>query len=606
MERKHTPGCKCCDCFRVINDLVVDINLDGTVTTYTFPVDEPITPTFYKSWQIGCVGPVTRNRLISGSCLSSNTSKLRSFSFTASYPSASAGNPAGTIEFLDRIPNAKVIKTITGSFDSNQVYSWDDERFVFETLSCKYKGVSVTLTINMKTGACLTAAQIATAIQTSLRALNSPAGTFPELADVTVSVDMPELDDSGCTAMATYTLENTILGGTFGFDCNYRTEVVDIWGYLVELFSTAGNELTCTITRYQRSDVSFNPGGGTASVTNQAITRVTGRVGVCYSLDPFDLLSPFFNDPCISFCGQACISTGYGAPSTKICSLTGLERESILAKLTWTSNPLYSNENRPNKPATLPASPLNLSKVQIKIGAVKYTLDALVAEDSSTGNLNLGSNWPPSNRTRKLRSYDTIGSLEDYAGTFLWRKQTLGDGTIRQFTNFTANPSCFAYGPHIYPLGSIAISQELIPNVLVNYGFGITRLENFIQVFNLSFLGSIEFSTSPLGVITLKLGATIIFKAELFSVFGLCDAEKTLDRPRNGIIFDTTGPCSQLNYAITIDDDFVISSLSDVFVERNIGDVVLPISHGLATATIPPCLDNLNTTTQSVLVSLFE
>jgi hypothetical protein len=332
-------------------------------------------------------------------------------------------------------------------------------------------------------------------------------------------------------------------------------------------------------------------------------------VGACYSLDPFDLLSRFFTDPCILFCGQDCFDTGYGAPSTYTCELTGLERESILVKLTWSSDPPYSNDNRPNKPATLPATPLDLSQVQIKIGTVKITLDALLAEDSTVGNLTLNSNWPPSNRVRKLRSYDTIGSLEDYAGTFLWRKETLSDGSIRRFTNFTANPSCFAYGPHIYPLGSVAISQELITDVVYDLGSGVTTLVDFIQVFNLSVRGSVEFITSPSDVITLKLGAIISFKAELFWASDRCAAAITLNRPRNGSIFDAAGArfCSQIDTTTTIEDEFTISSLSDIFVERTVGSIVLPSSHGLATASLPGCQNyGCITTTQNVAMSLFE
>lgn len=605
MDRKHTPGCKCCSCSRLIGDLVITLTRDGTPTTHTLAVDQPMRADFYKAWQIGCVGPVTRsivNPSAPPPCVTSINAFLRDFSFSLDFPSANTTNSAATLEFTQMIPKGMVEKTITGASDRYQTYDWLDERFVPNTLACKYKNVAFNFDLQLNLGGvCRTATAIAASMQATLRGLNSPPGRFPELADVVVAVSIPDQTESRCDAQ--YVSARTYSVPTLSA-CLSRTDTTTVWGYLIELFAETPYNLKLTVTRYARQSSTRSDGLSIPTV-NTAIQIGSQIIGSCYARDPYAAILGSPTDQCSGFCDQVCFAAY--TPILRTCDVDGVERETITAQLTWDSGPSYGT-CLPANVDSLPPSlgPMNIQKVIITVGSKVYTLDATATDDPFTVNLPLGSNWPPSSRTRKMRSGTLFPyCLDQQNGTMLWQTQDLTSlgrpGTIRYHTTVYPNQSYWSFGGNIYPSGLLAQSAQEVDlelgGVYSGGGFGTTfytQIRPFLQVFHAGIGCRVEFEVDEAGI-------TCVLRPWIFcQVFYVrrddfllsfpntfCADEITADKPYNPIEglsgLTRTWSYDWLTFTPGLTPaSFPVDETSDVYVEQTLGDFEWPTSHGVA------------------------
>jgi hypothetical protein len=591
--------CFCCTCTRQINDLTITLTRDGTPTTHTLDVNQPMSADFYKAWQIGCVGPVTRsvpNPSAPPPCITTIDAFLRDFSFALDFPSANTTNPAGTLEFTQQIPKGMVEKTISGASDRYQTYQWLDERFVPNTLACKYKEVAFNFDLRHNLdGVCRTAATIAASMQATLRGL-----AFPELADVLVAVNMPDQAESACSPQ--YVSTRTYSVPNFGV-CMSRSDTTTVWGYLVELFADTPSTLRLTVTRYARRS-STRSDGLVFPQVNTAIPVGSGtqNVGSCYVRDPFAAVLGSPTDPCNGFCGQYCGAGGYGSdPILQTCSVDGVQLETVTGQLTWGSDPIYGSclPASLNALPPIPTVPVNIQKVIITVGSTVFTLDAAAAENPFADNMSLGSNWPPSSRTRKMRPEAlTTGCLDQLNGTTLWTAQDMTSsglpGSIRYHTTVIPNQSYWSTGGNIYPTGLIAQSAEELDLELgftfAGGGFGLTYYENvlpFLQVIHAQIGCRIEFLVSDSGIVcTLRP----LIRADVFYIprYGdVCADEITADKPYL-LAFGLAGLTRSWHYDWMYFEPslsaptFAIEEISDVYAEKTLGNFEWPSVHGVA------------------------
>lgn len=246
------------DIARESNGNVSSMSSGSVLFDFTFTADDvkPLSIAPYQEWHEGCTDVVTRNvrQPYGTACAIAHAIPARTFKLSIELPGTDPtsenedGIVAGVWELIQCTPlTARLFlqEEIIGERNQTQHFFWDDERYITSNMTWRYRCTNINLNFAPGFASCPTAADIASGVQSQIRALST---THPELAGAIVTVEMVDkptcapmfsntqtktLPDSFCERNVTMNVELTIYGRIyrlvpFGNDMRFS-----VWQYAV-------------------------------------------------------------------------------------------------------------------------------------------------------------------------------------------------------------------------------------------------------------------------------------------------------------------------------------------------------------------------------------